>query len=101
MFIALSVILNQERMERQEMESVLKEREDKIQALEEAIAQHQQELANQKNNLGASSGEQLNDKFQLADVQILEQKLQFTEKENSSIKAQFVEAQAKIQKLTG
>lgn len=111
---ALSIQLDQERMERQRLEACLADKDKQLEAVKlgsrvnyvkpmttDANRPFGQHLLSNSNIRNQSSQQQnLTDRFNSADVEVLQQKLSYTEKENVSIKFQFNDSQEKIKKLT-
>ena len=92
---------------RQQLETMVKEKEQEIDGLKVDRQQLQQQVQNMENDRSFGSDnvdneikQYLSDSYSLSDVKILVQKFAFSESENQLIKSQLEEAKKAYQKLT-
>lgn len=92
---------------RQQLETMVKEKEQEIDGLKVDRQQLQQQVQNMENDRSFGSDnvdneikQYLSDSYSLSDVKILAQKFAFSESENQLIKSQLEEAKKAYQKLT-
>lgn len=105
--IALKSMLEGEIHKRQQLETMVKEKEQEIDGLKVDRQQLQQQVQNMENDRSFGSDnvdneikQYLSDSYSLSDVKILAQKFAFSESENQLIKSQLEEAKKAYQKLT-
>nr|XP_027203207.1 rho-associated protein kinase 1-like [Dermatophagoides pteronyssinus] len=104
---ALKSMLEGEIHKRQQLETMVKEKEQEIDGLKVDRQQLQQQVQNMENDRSFGSDnvdneikQYLSDSYSLSDVKILAQKFAFSESENQLIKSQLEEAKKAYQKLT-